>query len=368
MEYLINRICTAAYGLNFESQEVLMRSDLKCVFVLGLFVITACSPGSYEEKNDDFPVLTGEYLGQTPPGMEAELFAPGLVSTGLYERDIAISPDGSELYYGVVVGNRTTILVSRQEDGRWTEPEQASFINGFEYYYFEPALSPDGKRMLFLTNRPPEGEPPKSGWGYQHIWAVDRGDDGIWMEPYDLGPAVNANRAEFFPSVTESGTLYFTRAEGDGRYGIYRSPLIEGQYKSAEALPDEVNGKNNPYNACISRDESLLIACIAGRDDGVNTGLPEYYVFFRTEEDTWSEGVNLGEGINFRNSSALSPHFSGDGKYFFFASNKTDPEYFSTARHLNWGLIQKIHRSPQNGSGDIYWVNAERIRRLNPNR
>ena len=28
-----------------------------------------------------------------------ELFAPGFISTGMYERDLAISPDGNEMIY-----------------------------------------------------------------------------------------------------------------------------------------------------------------------------------------------------------------------------------------------------------------------------
>jgi hypothetical protein len=336
------------------------------VMFFALMAVWACGPGTEVDNGRGFPILTGEFLGQTPPGTEAELFAPGIVSTGLNERDMAITPDGTEIYYGVILGNRTTIMTSRLEKGIWTEPEQAPFIRGFENFYFEPALSPDGNRLFFLTNLPPAGEPAKPGWTYQHIWAVDRGEDSEWGEPYDLGPAVNARRAEFFPSVTADGTLYFTRAMGQGVYKIFRSRPEDGRYLSAEPLPDRVNDGNNPYNACISRDESYLIACVAGREDSLNPGLPEYYVFFRTEDDTWSEGINLGEGINFKDSRALSPHVTSDGRYFFFASTKTRSELLAVDLRASWSLIQDIHNSPQNGSGDIYWVDAEVIRRLNP--
>ena len=336
------------------------------VVLAALFAVWACGTETEVEKDRSFPILTGEFLGQAPPGTEAELFAPGIVSTGLYERDMAISPDGKEIYYGVVLGNRTTIMISRLDKETWTEPEQASFITGFDNFYFEPALSPDGDRMFFLTNLPPAGEPAKPGWTYQHIWAVNRGEGLEWGEPYDLGSAVNARRAEFFPSVTAEGTLYFTRAMGQGVYKIFRSRPEDGCYLSAEPLPDQVNGGNNPHNACISRDESFLIACVAGREDSLNPGLPEYYVFFRSEEDTWSEGINLGEGINFKDSRALSPHITSDGRYFFFSSTKTHQDFFSADRRASWSLIQNIHHSPQNGGGDIYWVDAEVIRRLKP--
>ena len=52
--------------------------------------LSSCTPPA-----DDAPRLTGPYLGQTPPGATGEVFAPGVVSTGMYTRDIAITPDGS---------------------------------------------------------------------------------------------------------------------------------------------------------------------------------------------------------------------------------------------------------------------------------
>lgn len=33
---------------------------------------------------EDFPVLKGPYLGQKPPGMTPDIFAPGFVSTEKY--------------------------------------------------------------------------------------------------------------------------------------------------------------------------------------------------------------------------------------------------------------------------------------------
>jgi cytohesin len=46
-----------------------------------------------------FPVLTGPYLGQKPPGEEPEIFAPGIVSTmGMQHGPAVFSSDGREVY------------------------------------------------------------------------------------------------------------------------------------------------------------------------------------------------------------------------------------------------------------------------------
>ncbi|MCD4730065.1 MAG: hypothetical protein K8R74_05670, partial [Bacteroidales bacterium] len=38
-----------------------------------------------EKKEADFLVLTGPYLGQKPPGMKPEIFAPGVISRDGFE-------------------------------------------------------------------------------------------------------------------------------------------------------------------------------------------------------------------------------------------------------------------------------------------
>ncbi len=88
-------------------------------YVVGLCVVTAaCSPMYSDDQvgvqTSVMPELRGPYLGQEPPGFEPRLFAPGVVSTGLATRDIAITPDGNELYFSVALGAKTMIMVTRQ--------------------------------------------------------------------------------------------------------------------------------------------------------------------------------------------------------------------------------------------------------------
>ena len=72
-------------------------------------------------ETNQFPDLSGPFLGQSLPDSVPELFAPGVVSTGMFTRDMAISPDGKEIYFCVAIGNYTysTILYSREVDGWW---------------------------------------------------------------------------------------------------------------------------------------------------------------------------------------------------------------------------------------------------------
>ena len=211
---------------------------IKIVFtVLFVFLTMQCI------KNDSHPILTGEFMGQPLPGDYPEIFKPGTVSTGSFERDVAMTPDGKEMYFGVAYGRYAIIIYSKLNNGVWTELEVAPFAADPNYLYLETHVSPDGNRLLFLCTRPPAGKEQKPGWFYQNIWAVDRLENGTWSEAYDLGQPINTENHEYFPSVTNDSTLYFTRSiKGSGKTNIYRAKCIDGSYLEPELLPDEING------------------------------------------------------------------------------------------------------------------------------
>lgn len=346
------------------------RGRSACLLAGSLVVLVgwaACGPRGEREGQDEFPVLSGEYLGQTLPGAEPEIFAPGIVSTGMYTRDLAMTPDGNEIYFGVAVGGFTVIMQTKSENGRWTKPEVAPFSADPRYMNLEPFISPDGQRFYFLSNRPPAGgdlEPDEVGtWVNQDIWVMDRTGDG-WGEPYNLGPPVNSDAAEYFPSVTSDGTIYFTRTpEGTRESYIYRSRLQNGSYTEPERLGAEVNSTMSQFNAFIAPDESYLILGVFGRED--SRGSTDYYVVFRDRDDSWSGPINLGDRINTPRGGEFSPYVSPDGKYFLFMSTRTrSPEEFP--EELTHSYLEEVYNGPRSGNCDIYWVDASFIEELRP--
>jgi hypothetical protein len=322
-----------------------------------LSAVSACTASP--SPTDEFPELRGPYLGQVPPGDEPELFAPGIVSTGMYERDVAMTPDGREIYWGVVAGRHAVIMYTRLVDGRWTAPMVAPFSRDPRFLNLEPHISPDGGRFFFLSTRPPDGDPVPDEqvgeWVNQDIWVMDRTEDG-WGEPYNLGPPVNSEAPEFFPSATLDGTLYFTREETEPRASlIYRSRMADGRYVEPERLPEAVNSTDQQYNAFIAPDERYLILGVFGRDDA--RGGTDYYATFRNEDDTWTGPVNLGDHINRARGAEWSPYVSPDGRFLFFMS--TRPSGIATLpTELTVRDLRALHDEPENGNPDIYWVDA----------
>ena len=336
-------------------------------------LLSACLGGSDEGLNlEEAREIgasrpTGDYLGQTPPGDSAEIFAPGIVTTGIYTRDVAMTPDGSELYFGILLGPVAAIVEThRGPDGTWSEPEVAPFSRDSRFFNLEPAISPDGSRFMFLSTRL-EGREPEATelrtWANQDIWVMDREGEG-WGEPYNLGPPVNTEDSEFFPSLTRDGTLYFTRAPADGQGSyIYRSRLVDGVYQEPERLGPRVNSTSNQFNAFIAPDESYLILCTGDREDTL--GGTDYYVVFRSPDDRWSEPVNMGPKVNTEGAGEFSPYVSPDGRFLFFMSTRPGARD-RIPETLTWEYIKAFRMMPEIGNAGIYWVDASFIQELKP--
>lgn len=308
------------------------------------------------------PALTGDYLGQPLPGSEPQLFAGGVVSTGLDERDVTMTPDGKELYFTAQVGGNglfSAILVTRQVEGKWTPIEVAPFSG--QYLDLEPAISPEGGKLFFVSNRPRPGSDQLSG--SEDIWVMDREGDG-WGEPHNLGPPVNTDQPEFFPSVTRDGTLYFTGRDADGGEAIFRSRPAAGGYATPQRLGPEVNSGQARFNAFVAPDESFVIVSVIGGKGSL--GGPDYYVVFRSADDRFHEPIHLDDRINTPTGAEWSASLSPDGKVLFFMSSRSVIQDHVAPRRMSHDEIWRLHGLAMNGSSDIWWVDAGLIAALRP--
>ena len=268
------------------------------------------------DKSDiQFPVLEGDYLGQTPPGDTPELFRPGIVSSvwGLHSTAV-FSPDGNEVYWAPMVTfpgetySRGGLLTMRRVDGRWTPPAWAAFSgpNGQDDV---PFFSADGNRMYFISRRPLPGEEQD---GEEKIWFVDRTEDG-WSEPRPLDANVNSVNKHWEFSLDGEGNVYFAGQPPDSRGGddIYFARLRDEEYQKPVNLGEPVNsplGENCPF---VAPDGSYLL--FSRQDD--------LWVSFREAGGAWSEPVELGPEVN-SPAMELCPVVTADGKYLFFLSGR----------------------------------------------
>jgi hypothetical protein len=262
----------------------------------------------------DFPLLKGPYLGQKPPGMTPELFAPGIVSTCAQHGSAYFGPDGREVYFSRMVPPPSVILHMREENGRWTPPRVV--CEGLT-----PGLAPDGRTVFFST------------WD---LWRMFRTPAG-WTAPENLGPSINFQKRQDTPYATADGTLYFCSIFGE-RDGIYRAEFVDGTYGKPERLEYGISSEHSDFSPYIAPDESYLV--FASTRPGY--GITDLYVSFKNDDNTWTAPRNMGPQINTGAKEAF-PFVSFDGKYLFFMSNR----------------VSELNNRPiPDGPGNVYWVDA----------
>ena len=283
---------------------------------------------------------------------QAELFAPDLISTGLYERDLAIGPDGSELIYtlGTNTGIRNLIIM-REQGGAWAQ-EVMPFSGAHQD--IEPFYSPEGQVLYFASDRPMPQDTMRSDY---NIWKVARSGTG-WADPEALSNLINTPAHEFFPAVTDQGHVYFTASREDGMGGedILVSRLVNGEYQTPEALDSNVNSALDEFNAFVSADDRFIVFSSYGRLDGLGGG--DLYWSERGPDGQWSVAQHFGPAIN---TSRLEycPFVDFNNGNLYFTSNRIaeGKPIMATVEDFH-----KVAHSPQNGFGDIYRIAWDKAR------
>lgn len=322
-----------------------------------LIIIICLSIFSCRQHTDaDYQNSKKKMFDQSFPEENLEIFAPEIVSTGLNEGTITISPNGNECFWSILFSGYETIVTSKIKNGKWTKPEVASFSG--KYYDGWPAIHPDGKRLFFHSARPVT-DTSEGITAQFNIWYVDRINDS-WSEPKLVNSPVNSNENSTCPSVSMNGALYLSKKFSDDTEKLCRSELKNGVYQDLEVLPDNINVLKENFHCYISPDESYLIRICYGRPDNVGAGW-NYYITFRKSDGTWSDLVNMGKEVNSVYCGG-GASVSADGKYIFFqgipAAKLTDSlDRIYTLEEL----VERDVKRPSLGSIDIYWINANII-------
>ncbi|RZL59488.1 MAG: hypothetical protein EOO93_15715, partial [Pedobacter sp.] len=166
-----------------------------------------------------------------------------------------ISPDGKYLFFtgcnrpdGL---GRCDIYVSHREGKDWGEPYNVGKPVNSEYWESQPAISPDGKTLYFISNRP-------GGSGGYDIWKSTITDDAKWGPAVNLGPEINTAYDENTPFLHADGkTLYFSSdgLPGFGSKDIYYSRMDDaGKFQKPINLGYPINSFDDESGLIVSAD------------------------------------------------------------------------------------------------------------------
>jgi len=104
---------------------------------------------------------------------------------------------------------------SKREGNTWSPPQPLPFNNN-EFDDCHPAISIDGDKLFFSSNRP-------GGFGGMDLYVSYRIGD-TWSEPVNLGAKINTRGDEVFPFIHADNTLYFASnglPGGKGKLDLY---------------------------------------------------------------------------------------------------------------------------------------------------
>jgi len=146
----------------------------------------------------------------------------------------------------------------------WAEPNSTSgrsyeITKPFEYNYEKfstghPAISPNGKYLFFVTDRP-------GTVGGTDLYLCTK-DGDKWSEPSNMGPTVNTAGNEMFPTFCGDSVVYFS---SNGRAGLGGLDIFKADFTNGTLL--NITNVGKPFNS--SRDDFGLT--YTKRDEGYLT-------------------------------------------------------------------------------------------------
>jgi Tol biopolymer transport system component len=293
--------------------------------------------------------LLGQSTSSNDEGIPpAEMIGQGVISTDDDELGGGVTPDGNTLIFEKSAAPHYLYIMceSRLVRGKWSKPEILPFSG--KYRDTDPVLAPDGKFILFASDRPVDGK-DLHRWS---IWRAERSTSG-WKEPQLIPGAVNSEGSQVFASIAANGNIYFASSRKTGQYDVFRSKFENGEYKEAEDLGPIFNGPGiNTFEATIAPDESYILLGSFGRQGGY--GSSDIFVSFRDAAGSWTPPVNLGSQVNTR-ARDYSPRISGDGRWLYFTSERGFLDK-SQDQALSYHLLSQGLATVTNGLGNLYRV------------
>lgn len=160
-------------------------------------------------------IVNNLILGEVFNGFKSDKMNLGAVS---------FTADGKMAYYTRNQKKSTNIYQLEiweaiLKDGKWVNAHKM-FFNNPKFSYFHPAITPDGKRLYYVTD-------DNTGEGGTDIYYVERNEDGSWKNTVNLGQDINSAGNELFPTFYE-GNLFLSSNGHPGLGGLDIYRLIKG--------------------------------------------------------------------------------------------------------------------------------------------
>ncbi|MDR0737710.1 MAG: OmpA family protein [Prevotellaceae bacterium] len=235
----------------------------------------------------------------------------------------ALTPDGKYMVFLAGDGTTVTAYETHRDNDAWMPPAPFDYINrlitqtGHEVGGF--SFNHDGTTLYFHAKIDSE---------YFDIFSARKTKQG-WSMPQRVGKPVSADADLFSPTISsDNKTLFVLRAKPVNKKEEACKELLlfekdkEGQWAGPKYLPNEFNTgcQETPF-FCADNTMLLFASRRVGVDkEGKKTSGEDYDLYFarRIDENSWFYPV-FADGLNTDNDD-LSPMLNSAGDYFLFTT------------------------------------------------
>jgi OOP family OmpA-OmpF porin len=205
-------------------------------------------------------IYEGDYTaGNTTPVL-SKINQPNDAQQGI----AAVSPDGNTIYltrWNIINGKKSAAIYTSKKNGQeWSEPvAMGKDVNVAGYSSLQPFVMPDGKHLLFASNRP-------GGEGGFDLWLTTLAGG----QPVNLGKTINTaadEEAAYYHAG--SGSLVFSSNGriGMGGFDFFQSKGVPGNWSTAVNMGYPVNSvKDDLYFISKSKGNNILEEVLLSSD------------------------------------------------------------------------------------------------------
>lgn len=251
--------------------------------------------GGNDTPNSLMGLLFGNSKKEKPTGIARPL--TGKVKTTYHEGPAVRLPEGSLIFTrnnfnnnkaGTSSSGINKLKLYTAVGDNWDEIVEFPF-NGDEYSTGHPAISADGKVLVFASDSP-------RGYGGTDLYFCVRvSERGAWGRPVNLGPRINTEGNELFPYIDKNGKLYFASTGYPGLGGLDIFEVVLKDMKPVgkpRNLGPGINSPADDFGILKDRDSET------GYFSSNRRGNDDIYRFTKMEFNVKVQGLILDSKTN----------------------------------------------------------------------
>ena len=204
-----------------------------------------------------------------------------------------------------------------------------------------PAVSFDGNTIVYTERR-----------GIVNVILFSKKERGIWQQPIEITPEINAGEDCSSCSLNSDGTELFLYKTDNYDGAIYSSDYVNGAWTPVKKLNKNINTKFYESHAAISSDGKKLYFT-SNRDGG--QGNLDIYVSEKDGTGDWGPAVNLRAAINTPYNEDIPFITKNDSVLYFCSEGHSSMGGFDNFKSQKIGTVWKTPSnlgSPINSTDD----------------